>query len=353
MLNLKWLKPIPIVCSWAAVCAVLLFVLSSPVSGAESDPKVVEAAKAENGEILAFMGLRLETARILADRFKEKYPFIKSVDLQRGDSLRMLERALSEYRAGMHRIDVFQMSPYDLAALRDEGVLTPHISPVTQEIEPLFKDDKNYWTDLYWYPVIIAYNTDLVSPEEAPKTWQDLLDPKWKGKIGMPRDQVGFHRVILQELGEEKGTQFMKDLAAQDVRIHRGISDGVTMLAAGEFHINVTRAQHIEIFKGKGAPVEWVKDLDPMAVHGTPIALAKNAPNPNSAKLFLDFVLSDEGAEIIAESRRLPPRLDVKGLSQGFREMNRDNLVRTPDEDIVKNFKEYRMEFRELFGMPN
>lgn len=351
MPDLKRRKPLP-VRLFFAVCAILLL-FSNPAAGAESDPKVVEGAKAESGQILAFMGLRLETARILADRFKEKYPFIKSVDLQRGDSLRMLERALSEYRAGMHRIDVFQMSPYDLAALRDEGVLTPYNSPVIQEIKPLFKDDKNYWTDLYWYPVIIAYNTDLVSAEEAPKTWEDLLDPKWKGKIGMPRDQIGFHRVMLQELGAEKGAQFMKDLAAQDIRIHRGISDGVTMLAAGEFHINITRAQHIEIFKAKGAPVEWVKDLKPMAVHGTPIALAKNAPNPNSAKLFIDFVLSDEGAEIIAESRRLPPRLDVKGLSSGFREMNRDNLVRTPDEDIVKNFQEYRTEFRELFGMPN
>lgn len=334
------------------------FLIGTVVSGTShtasgADNEIVEAAKKESGEILAHISMRLGTAKKLAEAFRGKYPFVKKVNQYRADSQRMLERALSEYRAGRHTIDVIQASPYDLAALQKEEVIGLYDSPERKFIDERFKDKEGYWTDLYWYPVIIAYNTDLVPAGEAPKSWQDLLQPKWKGKITMPRDQIGWYRVMAQKMGEEKAKAFMKEFSKQDIRISKGISDGVTLLAAGEFHLAVTRAQHIEIFKHtKGAPVDWVKDLDPMAVHGTPVAITKYPPNPNTAKLFIDFLLSKEAAEIVAESRRLPARTDVKGLSSGFKQMNRKNLVRTPDEEIFANFDKYRSEFRGWFGGP-
>ncbi len=348
MLNRKFLKFF----LFLLMPAVFLLPVSHTFA-TESDPKVVAAAKKESGELLGYISLRLKTAKKLIDRFQAKYPFIK-VDQYRADAERMMERALSEYRAGKHLIDVIQTSSMNLAPLKQEGVLGRYDSPQRKDIDPLFKDKEGYYTALYWYPVIIAYNTDLVSPAEVPKSWQDLLNPKWKGKITMPRDQVQWHRVMLSTLGEEKGAAYMKALAKQNVRITRGISQGMAMLAAGEFHVSVTRAQHAEIFKyGKGAPVDWVKDLYPMAMHGTPVSIMKKSPNPNSARLFIDFLLSEEGSEIIAKSRRIPARMNVKGLSPGFKQMNRKNLVPTPDEDIFKNFAKYRTQFRKLFGQPN
>lgn len=340
---------------WALLFAFLAGSVSSgrynPAFGAEKE--LVEAAKKEGGEILAHIAMRLGTAKKLAEAFRAKYPFVKKVNQYRADSQRMLERALSEYRAGRHTIDVIQASPYDLAALKKEEVIGRYDSPERKFIDERFKDKEGYWTDLYWYPVIVAYNTDLVSATEAPKSWDDLLQPKWKGKVTMPRDQIGWYRVMAQEWGEEKVKVFMKEFSKQNVRISKGVSDGVTLLAAGEFHLAVTRAQHIEIFKhGKGAPVDWVKDLDPMAVHGTPIAITKYPPNPNTAKLFIDFLLSEEAAEIVAKSMRLPARTDVKGLSPGFKQMNRKKLVRTPDEEIFANFEKYRSQFRGWFGGP-
>jgi len=317
-----------------------------------TESELVEAAKKESGKLLASIAMRLETAKKLTDGFRAKYPFVREVSQYRADAERRLERTLSEFRAGRHSFDVFQGSPPDIAILKGEGVLATFGAPERKHIDSRFKDEEGYWTDLYWYPVIIAYNTNLVTGADVPKSWQDLLNPKWKGKITMPRDQIGLYRVMQKAWGDEAGTRFMENLAKQDVRISKGVSDGVTLLAAGEFHLAVTRAQHIEIFKGKGAPVDWVKDLNPMAVHGSPVALMKHAPAPNTARLFLNYLFSEDAAEIIAESQRLPARSDVKGLSPGFKAMNRDNLIRTPDEDIFKNYKKYRAQFREWFGGP-
>ncbi len=339
---------------WALIGATLSFGLGLETRDASAtEAELVQAAKKENGKLLASIAMRLETANKLTERFRAKYPFIKEVSQYRADAERRLERTLSEFRAGRHAFDVFQGSPPDIAILKSEGVIAAFDAPESKHIDARFKDEAGYWTDLYWYPVIIAYNTNLVSGADVPKSWQDLLNPKWKGKITMPRDQIGWYRVMLKSFGKEAGTKFMQDFAKQNVRISKGVSDGVALLAAGEFHLAVTRAQHIEIFKhSKGAPVDWVKDLNPMAVHGSPIAVMKHAPSPNSARLFMNFLLSEEAAEIIAKSRRLPARSDVKGLSPGFKQMNRANLVRTPDEDIFKNFKAYRAQFREWFGGP-
>ncbi len=341
--------------AWALLFTFFVGSVSSgrynPAFGAENE--LVEAAKKESGKLLASIAMRLSTAKKLADSFRVKYPFIKEVNQYRADAERRLERTLSEFRAGRHSFDVFQGSPPHLAALKAEGVLAAYESPQAADIDPRFKDEAGHWFDVYWYPVIIAYNTNLVSGADVPKSWEDLLQPKWKGKMTMPRDQIGWFKVMLKAMGDEKGQAFMKALSKQNIRISKGVSDGVALLAAGEFHMAITRAQHIEIFKhGKGAPVDWVKDLNPMAVHGSPIAIMKHSPNPNSARLFIDFLLSREAAVIVAKSRRLPARLDVEGLSPGFKEMNRKNLVRTPDEDIFKNFQIYRTEFRELFGGP-
>ena len=138
------------------------------------------------------------------------------------------------------------------------------------------------------------------------------------------------------------------------MRITSGISNGVAMLAAGEFHLAISRAQHAEIFKyGKEAPIDCVKDLYLMVVHGSSFGITKYPPNSNSAKLFIDFLLSKEAGQILAKSRRFPARMDVEGLSPGFKQMNRKNLVPSPEEDIFKNFEKYRSEFRRLFGMPS
>ncbi|HZD42056.1 MAG TPA: extracellular solute-binding protein [Terriglobales bacterium] len=326
---------------------------SADRGSAFADSNQVEAAKKESGKLLASIAMRLSTAKQLADAFRAKYPFIKEVSQYRADAERRLERTLSEYRAGRHAFDVFQGSPIDLAALKKEGALAAYASPLAEEIDPAFKDEAGYWYDVYWYPVIIAYNTNLVSGADVPKTWEDLLNPKWKGKMTMPRDQIGWYRVMLKKMGEEKGKAFMKALSKQNIRISKGVSDGVALLAAGEFSMAITRAQHIEIFKyTKGAPVDWVKDLNPMAVHGSPIGVMKHAPDPHSARLFVDFLLSKEAAEIVAKSHRLPARLDVEGLSPGFKKMNRKYFVRTPDEDIFQHFQTYRSEFRDLFGGP-
>jgi iron(III) transport system substrate-binding protein len=219
----------------------------------------------------------------------------------------------------------------------------------------MFRDAQGRWTAFFIVPLTIAYNTRLVPANEAPKSWRDLLNPKWKGKIAMESDHLVWYAGMLKVLGKEKGRQFMTALSKQNIRLVGGASIGMNLLAAGEFPIFSSRANQTEIFKMRGAPVDWVKDPDPLLSQFHAAGIAKNPPHPNAARLLLDFLLSEEAAEIVAESQRLPSRRGLlkERLSPGFREINMDKMVPPQREDLKVNQRNYLEEFQNLFGKGN
>ena len=314
-----------------------------------SDHTVIEAAKKEGGEIEAYVTLRTDTARRVWDLFEGKYPFLR-VKQYKADSEKMLQRLLTEYRAKKYLVDFLNFGGgFQTQVLIEQGIAGSYISPETKYFAPAFKDKNGLWTTLYYNPMTIVYNTKLIPANERPKDWADLLNPRLKGKMAMEQEQVTWYAGIMKRFGEEKAKHYFQALSKQEVRIEAS-GRGNALLAAGEFAAYVGRGHVAEMFKKKGAPVEWIKNPDPLVVQPATIQMAKYAPHPNSAKLLIDFMLSETVADVLAKENRLPGRSNVSGLDPAFKEINADKIFPLSMEEVQVNYKKYLDEFRNYFG---
>lgn len=314
-----------------------------------SDIKIIEAAKKEGGEIEAYVTLRTDTAQTVWRMFEAKYPFLK-VKPYKADSDKMMQRLLTEYRAKKYLVDVLNFGgAFHTQVLIEQGIAGPYVSHESKNFAPAFKDKNGFWTTLYYNPMTIVYNTKMVAANERPKDWPDLVHPRYKGKMAIEHDQVTWSAGILKRFGQEKGRQYLQALSKQDFRLESS-GRGNALLAAGEYAIYIGRGHVAEMFKRKGAPVEWIKNPDPLVVQPATIQIAKQAPHPNSAKLLIDFLLSDQVAELLAKEQRLPGRSDVSGLDPAFREINAEKIMPLSMEEVQVNYKKHLDEFRNYFG---
>lgn len=319
-------------------------------SGLGADPKIIEEAKKEGGEIITYDTTRLAITRPLFDAFEAKYPFLK-VKQYKADSDKMLQRLLAEYRSGKHLVDVLGFGNFQMEILIDKGVVGQYESPERRHYAPVFKDNRGgYSTALHYIPLTIDYNTKLAPEHVKPKEWRDLLEPRWKGQIAMEEDNVEWYAGILKGMGNERARKFMVALAKQNIRLVQGPSDGIALLAAGEFPLLISRGQHAESFKAKRAPVDWVKNPNPLVSQFKLVSIAKKPAHPNSAKLFIDFSLSEAAAEILAKFNVIPAREGIKNISSGFKEIDVNKLVPPATEELRVNYNRYLKEFRDLFG---
>jgi iron(III) transport system substrate-binding protein len=284
----------------------LVLVFFDSASGASLD-----RAKSE-GKLVVYSSMSSSDTDTLVRRFQAKYPFIKPA-FMRLSSGRLMTKILQEAQAGTFLADVYQTGSIEVYMFQKKGLVAKYASPEAATYENSFRDPEGFYTCFYFTPKVLAYNTQLVPPANAPGSYGDLLHPYWHGKLGMPGGNAGVRWLIgmMKRAGDAKGEEFMKKLSAQKVRLHPGITEATSLLAAGEHHALVfTNADNVEELKRKGAPVEWVAD-EPVTTTQTVLALASRAPNPNSAKLYIDFVLSQEGQQIIRGFNRIPARPDV------------------------------------------
>jgi iron(III) transport system substrate-binding protein len=197
-------------------------------------------------------------------------------------------------------------------------------------------------------PNVIAYNTRLVKRNEVPRSDDDLLNPKWKGKIAMDDTKPEWFAWKLKRMGEEKGLAYMKKLAAQELRLYSGLSLITNLLAAGEFPLVLNTYLHtVEEVKRKGGPVDWITQ-DPVFTKFQPLGIGAKAAHPNAAKLFADFMLSAEGQKIIATFGRVPTRRGVATAVAGLDKLNYVIDDIGAGDDFNRNFEL----FRTIFGAP-
>lgn len=314
-----------------------------------TDPKFVEAAKKEGGEIEAYVTLRTDTAQTIWKMFESKYPFLK-VKQYKADSDKMMQRLATEYRAKKYLVDVLNFGGgFQTQVLIDHGIAGAYLSPETTHFAPAFKDKNGLWTTLYYNPMTVVYNTKMVPASERPKDWGDLVHPRYKGKMAIEHDQVTWLAGIVKRFGQEKSRQYLQALSKQDFRLESS-GRGNALLAAGEFAIYIGRGHVAEMFKKKGAPVEWIKNPDPLVVQPATVQIAKQAPHPNSAKLLIDFMLSEQVAELLAKEQRLPGRGNATGLDPAFKEINAEKIMPLSMEEVQANYRKYLDEFRNYFG---
>ncbi len=287
----------------------LLPLLAPEVPFAQSSAEKVDRAK-KDGTVNFYSVWNLPHSQAVKNVFQKRYPSIK-VNLYRAGGSSMVNKLDIEAKTGRNEADVIIISDLYWQTLMDKGLIAPYCSPELGAFPNEFKDEKCLWTILNINTHVIAYNTQLVPEDARPKTLQDLLDPRWKGKLVMDTTDDRWFTQTVDKMGEEKGMAFMKKLAAQKPNFRRGHTLMVQLLAAGEFPVNVIAyGYQVEYMKAQGATLGWSAD-QPVTITGGAGSLARHAPHPEAAKLFLDVLLSKEAQEEITKFNRVATRTDV------------------------------------------
>jgi len=327
--------------------AALLLLAGSPATVFAADASLVERAKKE-GTFMLYSSMNTPDVNQLFNGFRKKYPFItpKSYSTR---SAALLERIITEARAGKHFADVIQGNAFSLYLLAKQGHTDRYLSPEAKNYPASFRDPAGGWVAVYLQLNVIGYNSKLVSASEAPKSYEDLLNPKWQGKVGLDDKQYIWFDGMLDALGREKGLAYMKRLAGQKINFRSGNSLLANLLAAGEFAVLInTRPETIDDLKEKGAPAEWVA-AKPTTANVLPIAMAKGGQNPNAGKLFMDYMLSEEGQKLLSSMGRTPVRPGIPPpnprLSQGVE-------LAVNDPGMAERFNEVVKQYKSVFMLP-
>jgi iron(III) transport system substrate-binding protein len=323
------------------LCLLLWSIPTGSARGA-MDPSVVEKAKAE-GEVVLYTAWGLDTVQALQKAFAKKYPFIK-FEARRTGSERLLTITINEQKQKIFRADVFSGSHLAMINHKKAGHLQKYINAEQKAFPKEYKDPDGYWTAFYMDTRVLAYNTRLAARDDVPKTYEELLLPKWKSKMAMDDADYILYGSLLEMMGQERGLSFMKKLAQQDLIIRSGHSLLTQLLMAGEFPIYLDGfGSNIEKFKAQGAPIDWVA-LEPVIVSLNPVGMAINAPHPNSARLLVDFLLSKEGQEVGRSVAKIPARTEVEApyprLIKGLKLFPVPLSVADRYGEIVKEFRE-------------
>jgi len=277
---------------------------------------VVEKAKSE-GEIAFYSSLQAQQIDPFIQAFRKRYPFVK-VNPYRVSGNRQVIKIQTEMNAGNHLFDVTNGSAEQASALKKMGAIDPYASPQREFFSASNKDNEGYFTSFYVIPMVLGYNTNLVKRADAPRSYEDLLNPKWKGNMFLDDESYEWFAVLLKHFGREKGLQYMKTLAKQDLRMVRGRTAQSQLIAAGERPVAIVLSGHtVWELKTKGAPVEGVI-LDPYLAQANKLMLARHAPHPYAAALFIDWALSEDGQSMITTFGRVVAR---KGVKQRFPEL--------------------------------
>ncbi len=267
--------------------------------------KLVEGAKKE-GALVWYAPDREDLTNLRIEFFKELQPGV----VQKFTSPRvlpdiMIDRLLTEERAGKHQADVVWLQFHQVSALEREGMLARYVALEDAALPEGLKVS-GLWRSLGNRLFHIMYNTKLVAAADAPRTWEDLLDAKWKGKLVLDASSYNWFVGMLDYMGEAKGLEFMKRLASNGLQIQQRRSNVENMVAAGEAPVMVANSGTSTADRiSQGEPLAFVKDPKPPIAYGEGLAIMRNAPHPYAAALFIETVLSEPWQRKAAEKIKI------------------------------------------------
>lgn len=276
---------------------------------ADRHDKLAAAAKQE-GRVQVYTSMSAQDANAITDTFAGKYQL--EVVLVRASSEEVVQRGVREAKAGLHKCDVFETNGPEMESLRQAKILgeffSPHFKDLASGGVPAHKQYAASRYNLF----ALGYNTALVKPEEVPNTLEDLLHPRFAGKLALEGSDTDWFAAAIKFMGEQRGTEFFRKLAETKPRIVNGHTLLATMLASGTVAVSPTVYNHsIERIADKGAPVRW-KPVPPVVGRPNCVGPARQARSPNAAMLFIDYLLSPEGQALIAKRHRVPSNRLVK-----------------------------------------
>ena len=285
--------------------------------GPDREQRLIAEAKKE-GTLTLYSTMTVSDGKAFADAFERKYG-VRLVHW-RTSSEKIVQRAVAETRAKRYEADVIESSVPHMEALRREGVLEDFDSPSLAELVPaaIFPGNRQYVADRLVF-FVMGWNTNLVKPSEIPTRYEDLLDPRWAGRITIEGTDVSWFAAVTRAMGEAKGLAYFRRLAAQKPQIRNGHILTAQLVASGEVPFFLTAYNNnIETLKGKGAPIDW-RPLQPAFGQAAVVGVAKHAPHPHAALLFADFVLSPEGQQLFLSMGRVPASIKVKSPLNDFK----------------------------------
>ena len=321
------------------------WLLAAVVAPASAQDELLNNAKSERGLVI-YGSPNLDDLSFLAGAFSKKYPSIKP-EVYRATSAAIYNKIVTEARGGRRVFDVVINSGFETHLLKKAGFFAPYFPKEFNRYGAGFKEAQGFWTTFFTNTHVIAYNTRQVKAEETPKSYEDLLQRRWKGRLMMHSEDYEWFTNQLLIRGEEKGLKLMRDLAQQDIIFRRGHTLILQLIAAGEAAASVNSyAYRAERMKQAGAPLQWVA-VEPVVANLLCVAVGKDAPNPNRARLFVDFATSKEGQTIVSQRfQRVPGHLDVEASPPS---LTRGIKFWPSNPELGERIDYYGKLFREIF----
>jgi len=285
----------------------------------ERQRRLEEGARKE-GNLVFYSNQGIETIQEYANAFGKKYPFIK-VDSSRLQGAKGLDRILLEHRLGKLPADVVSVDFDNIEELLKTGMHARYDSPEKKNFPSQFWDKDGRWYVAEYTLVVIAYNTNLVKPNEAPKSYQDLLNPKWKNDISIDTEPEQAVFAWMMDWGEEKTAEYLKALMRNGAVPRRGHTLQVQLLCSGETKIavEVYPPRVMQMKYEKKCPIAMVFPNPTPGSLGSHAGIVKSAKHPHAAALYLDFMLSEEGVVALVKSGgSIPAR---NGAKAGWQEI--------------------------------
>lgn len=261
----------------------------------------LEEASKEEGVLTYYFSAPAASAQRQFDPFFELYPWIE-LEYVTGGTLELMERLLTETASGRPSADILQGGPLeDRTLCRDEGLCLPYQPRGKRDLpeERRYDDCACVVADFFTFHIL--YNTDRLSPDEAPATYEELIEPEWRGRFGVNVDQLDWFAGMLAFLGDEDGIAYMEALAANDPVIYAG-SAGLERLIAGEFEVALpqTATRQVRDLIADGAPIEVITTPTVIAQPDMYFPLAA-APHPATTRLYMEFIMTQEWQDALGE----------------------------------------------------
>jgi len=285
-------------------------------TGADRAQRLAEGARREGAAFNLYTSLTTEDMAALNSVFEAKYGI--KVQMWRASSESVLQRVLAEAKAGRHDVDIVETNAPPLETLHRESVLqavhTPEQAALIDAALPAHRE----WVGSRLNVFVQAYNTQLVRKSELPKAYGDLLQPRWKGRLGIEAGDDDWFAGVVSALGEAEGLRLFRELVATNgISVRRGHTLLTNLVASGEVPLALTVYNFTaEQLKRKGAPLDWFV-IPPAVARANGLGLARDAPHPHAALLYYDFMIGETGQRILRERGFVPARRDLQGTLAG------------------------------------
>lgn len=280
--------------------------------GDKERAEALEKEASKEGQVVWYAAMGSDRAFELIKGFESRYPFLK-VRFQPGGASRQLEQLLVEHRTKKHRADIINTRRSFVGVMAKAGAIARFRTPLRTALRDGFTDKEGFVNSIFAQPRVFLFNTRMVPRDKAPKSFEDLLDPQWKDKLGMDTTDYDWIAALIDYYGRTKAVELAGQLSKQQLNMRRGPTLLAQLAVAGEFPIVIDAfPEEVLQLKNAKAPVDFTFS-EPFVAVKTPttVSISAGAPHPNAAALFVDFLLSKPGQEIMASQGRWVSRNDV------------------------------------------